>query len=113
MKGLYEHFISFVVMILLVFGFLSINLASSQLTLARRVHSKALNYVSSSYFAITEEELNDSLSNMGADKWGWYFTIENVYDNPEFVTKELVLHYSITVPVFDVVQENTLSAYVR
>lgn len=113
MKNLYEHFISYIITIILVFSFVCINIASSQASLARKVHAQAMNYLSASYFELTPEDLNASLEDFGADNWDWYFTVEDVVNDPTNTTKNLVLHYTITVPLFNVTTARELSGYVR
>ena len=113
MKNLYEHFISYIIAIILVFSFICINLASSEISLARKIHSQGMNYLSSSYFSVTEEDLNNSLADFGANDWNWYFTIEDVINDETNVTKDLTLHYTVTVPLFNVVMEKEISGYVR
>lgn len=113
MKNLYEHFISYVITIILIFSFICINIASSEVSLARSVHAQAMNYLSASYFELSAEDLNDSLTEFGATNWNWYFTIEDVIDDPTNTTKDLTLHYTVTVPLFNITSEKELSGYVR
>ena len=111
MKNLYEHMVTAMVMVLLMFAFTSIMVGEMQVVNARRLFTSAVNTILSSYYTANVDSMNDKIHEVFGDTWNLsvegYDTVETRKD------VKVKLTYTVTVPIFGIVKDGTIEGYAR
>lgn len=94
MKSLIEHLTTMIVMMTLIFVFTIIITIGLQIVEARLVHSSAIEKLQSSYYNLSIDEINNELNN------DWYFEINELSSIKTRKDYEVILNYSIKIPLF-------------
>lgn len=110
MKTMFEHMITVIVMVIMLFIFTSIVMTEVQIVGARRVHASAINQIQSSYYAVDINALNDKLHETYPN-WNLSSSlIESVNTRKDYKVK---LDYEIMIPVFNIKKKGMIEGYAR
>lgn len=101
MKTLFENMISMIVMVLIMFCFISVVSIQFQTIKASNIHTSALEAIQNSYYEINEDYLNNKIDN-------GYFEISDLQNG-----KQVVYHYNVSLPFVKYEKESEISGIAR
>lgn len=110
MKMMFEHMVSVIIMIILLFIFTSIVMTEVQIVGARRIHTSAINQIQSSYYMVDINEMNNLLHKTYPS---WNIKAEELKSVNSRKDYKVSLNYDVIIPVFNIKKSGIIEGYAR
>lgn len=110
MKTLFEHMMTEVVIIIVLFVLGTYTIIDLQVMTARRVHASAVSQIQASYYTVDIDDFNTKLHE---DHPNWTLTIDELQTYKTRKEYRVSLIYEITVPLFNIRKTGIIEGYTR
>jgi len=109
-KNLYEHMVTAMVMVLMMFAFTSVLYGEMQIVNARRIFTSAVNAIQSSYYTVNVDNMNAKIKEVFPS---WSLEVEpqsTVGTRKDYLVK---LNYTVDVPIFNIHKDGIIEGHAR
>lgn len=110
MKTLFEHMMTEIVVVIILFVFAAFSFVDIQALAARRIHASVVDQLQASYYSIELDDLNDKLHETHPT---WTLTIEEIKTYNARKEYRVSLIYDVVVPLFNIRKAGLIEGYTR
>lgn len=110
MDTLFKLMNSFVIMVMEIMVGSVLAIGEIQIMSARHLHTSVINQVQSSYYSITDDQINAAIQEKMP---GWYVetsAVNSVADRQDRLVK---LHYTVYIPLLNIEKTGEIDGYAR
>lgn len=110
MKNLLGGLVNIIEMMILIFICSVFTLSEIQLMSARHLHTSVVNQIQSSYYQLSDSEINSKIQEKFPN---WYVETETVKAVADRQDRLVTLHYKVAIPLFNIEKDGRIDGYAR
>ena len=111
MKNLFEHMVTAMVMIFMMFAFTSVLYGEMQIVNARRVYNSVVNTIQASYYTVDTGAMREKIQDTFGDGWDLTVTEATSFDSRR--SYHVRLDYRVDVPIFGISKDGSIEGYAQ